>query len=201
MSASDSSSDAEMELVARVRNKLARSPGGAASNRLSQLTTYPPLLSNQLAEEEARLGFSLPPLLRQVYSRLGNGWTGPEYELLSLRQISPMVDQTIPTLYHQFRRTRAKRGGMWAEGLIPFAHWGDLVLSCVDLSDVRTSDDPPVVRYEPNMPEAATYGYLSGAPYRGAGLIPEKDRLSAWLEDWINDEEMFGRPHASQHRG
>jgi hypothetical protein len=46
------------------------------------------------------------------------------------------------------------------------------------------------------MSEAETLRYLKGAPFRGAGLIPESERLSKWFGDWINDEEMFNRPYA-----
>jgi hypothetical protein len=66
------------------------------------------------------------------------------------------------------------------------------------LSDAGTSADPPVVRYEPNMSAAATHDYLQASPFRGAGLIPEKDRLSTWFRDWINGKEMFRRPYANR---
>jgi hypothetical protein len=109
--------------------------------------------------------------------------------------MSPKVDQTVATLYGQLRVSRARRGGKWEEGVVPFAQWGDFIFSCVDLTKTESSDDPQVVRFEPNMPEAATRAYLKTAPFRGAGLIPEKDRLSNWFEDWIGNLEMFRRPY------
>ena len=182
------------DLISAIRRKLAESPGKPSQSGPPQAALYPAVSGHELTMEESRLGFNLPPLLRQLYMQIGNGGFGPGGGLLSLRQISPKIDQTVATLYHQLRASRTKRGGRWQEGLVPFAEWGDFILSCVDLSSVERNDDPPVIRFEPNMSEAATYGYLKGEPFRGAGLIPEKDRLSNWFKDWIENREMFRCP-------
>jgi hypothetical protein len=182
-------------LLSEIKRKLAASAGRPTQIGPPTLALPCSVSARELAEEESRLGFRLPPVLRELYLQIGNGGFGPGGGLLSVRQISPKVDQTVATLYHQLRGSRGKRGALWQEGVVPFASWGDFIFSCVDLSATGLEGDPPVVRYEPNMPEAATFAYLKGAPFRGAGLIPECDRLSKWLEDWLNDEEMFERPY------
>ena len=83
---------------------------------------------------------------------------------------------------------------MWKAGTIPILGWGDAILSCVDLADA-TNADPPVIRYEPNMPEAGTHSYLKGEAFRGAGLIPEADSVSAWLIDWLAGKALFKCPY------
>jgi hypothetical protein len=183
-------------LFSEIQRMLVASPG-RPSQFSPPLSAIPnPITSSELAEEESRLGYVFPPLLRQLYLQVGNGGFGPGNGLLSVRQISPKVDQTIATLYHQLHGARIKRGAMWQDGLVPFAEWGDFILSCVDLSADGMIEDPPVVRYEPNMPEQATFAYLRGAPFRGAGLIPEFERLSSWFEAWLKNDEMFSRPYA-----
>ena len=46
--------------------------------RLPAVTTelYPPVTAIEITYAENRLGFSLPPLLRELYLRVGNGGYG-----------------------------------------------------------------------------------------------------------------------------
>jgi len=191
-----SDGEAVTDLVSKIREKLAEAPGRPSQSGPPQAALYAPLSSQELVLEESRLGFVLPPLLRLLYTQIGNGGFGPGAGLLSLKQMSERIDQTVATLYHQLRASRAKRGAKWQEGIVPFAQWGDFVFSCLDLSDADRNNDPPIVRFEPNMPETTTYTYLRGDSFRGAGLIPERNRLSTWFEDWISNREMFRRPYA-----
>ena len=184
-------------LLSEIRNKLTSTTGTPTASGLPRADLYPTVSLGELGQEEARLGFMLPPLLSQLYTRIANGGFGPGCGLLTIRQLSPKVDRTVATLYHQLRTARATRGAVWSEGVVPFASWGDMILSCVDLTDASTREDPPVVRYEPNMSEADTHASLRSAPFRGEGLITERERLSAWFEDWIEGREMFDRPYHS----
>jgi hypothetical protein len=45
---------------------------------------FPPTTSAIVEAAEAKLGFSLPPLLRQLYTEVGNGGFGPGYGLFGL---------------------------------------------------------------------------------------------------------------------
>jgi hypothetical protein len=197
MPATDNSGDTARfhDVVLEIRRRLSETPGKPSQSGPPQAVLYPPVTEQELVQEESRLGFHLPPLLRILYTEIGNGGFGPGGGLLPLRQMSPKIDQTVATLYHQLRRSRAKRGGKWQEGLVPYASWGDFIFSCIDLSATQSNDDPAVIRFEPNMPEVATHAYLKGDVFRGAGLIPERDRLSGWFMDWVTGNEMFHRPY------
>jgi hypothetical protein len=176
--------------------KLASTPGRATT---SGPTFDIPSATTPLAvfeQQERRLGFRLPLLLRRLYTEVGNGGFGPGHGLLSILALSP-VDRDIPTYYSSLRESCARRQSEWPAGVVPFNDWGDLIVSCVDLSD-ETSTDPPVLRFEPNMSPTATVAFLHGLPFRGAGVIPESDKLSTWFQDWVADREMFNRPYSSR---
>jgi hypothetical protein len=163
--------------------------------RVASQRPFPPLSLAQVESAEARIGYRLPPLLRRSYLELGNGGFGPGFGLLTLSPVTPAIDQSIPTLYLRCREGRRQRGGQWKAGTVPLSSWGDMILSCIDLSETGDEFDPPVIRYEPNMPEAWTHAYLNGGVFRGGGLFPEGISLSGWLQDWLDGKEMFRRPY------
>jgi len=158
------------------------------------VTAPPPLSSGVFHEHERRLGCRLPSFLCRLYTQFANGHVGPGDGLLSLAPVSPS-DQSIRYFYGTFREARMRDGYEWERGVIPFCHWGDLILSCIDLNEPANADDPPVLRLEPNMERADTYRFLGNHQFRGVGLIPERDHLSLWFEDWVAGVEMFHRPY------
>ena len=170
----------------------ARTPGLATTSGPPFNTAYDPIPLQAFEEEERRLGLTFPLLLKRLYTEVGNGGFGPGEGLLSLIPLS-VSDHPISYFYINFRAIRNRKGAEWADGVLPFNHWGDLILSCVDLTN--SCEDPPVVRFEPNMPKSATFANLKGWPFLGAGLIPERENLSMWFEAWIKGEEMFHRPY------
>jgi hypothetical protein len=172
--------------------KIARIPGRATTSGFANDIANDPISVEAFENEERRLGIRLPPLLKRLYTEVGNGGFGPGYGLLSMTPLSS-ADHPIFYFYSTFRAARNKYQAEWAEGIVPINDWGDLILSCVDIS--ANCADPPVVRFEPNMPKAATFDYLNGARFRGAGMIPESEKMSTWFEDWINGQEMFNRPY------
>lgn len=161
--------------------------------RLIRDARVPPLSNALLVQEEHRLGIRLPLLLNRLYTEVANGGFGPGEGLLSLSPVSA-ADHPISYFHGDFRAARNQHGAEWAETIVPFSHWGDLILSCVDVGGKAV--DPPVLRFEPNMSKSDTLDFLRGAPFRGVGMIPEADTLSAWFEDWIKGEAMFQRPYA-----
>ena len=65
-----------------------------------------------LAETEARLGFTLPPLLARVYTEVADGGFGPGYGLLSLEDLE-LGEQSLSSVYLEFR------AGGWLKRLLP----------------------------------------------------------------------------------
>ena len=180
------------ELISAIAER-ARTPGMATSIGPARAAYAPvPLLGFE--KEEQEIGFPFPGLLKRLYTEVGNGGFGPGYGLLSIARISP-ADRPILHYYSRFR-AGSSRGRDWTAGIIPFNEWGDLILSCVDLSDPGYRNDPPVIRFEPNMPAEHTHRYLKGKPFHGAGLIPEAESLSQWFRDWLDGKEMFKRPYS-----
>jgi hypothetical protein len=181
-------------LISRIANR-ARTPGRALSGAIANDIAFPPISSIVFDEEEHRLGVRLPQLLRRLYMEVGNGGFGPGEGVLSLSPLSS-ADHPISYFHGKFRAARNENGAEWPLTIVPFSHWGDLILSCVDIS--ADSANPPVVRFEPNMSKADTLEFLSGAEFRGAGMIAECETLTVWFEDWLNDKEMFHRPYTRQ---
>lgn len=181
-------------LLAKIA-KLARTPGAATSSGPPTEIAHDPLSAQVVDREEARLGVRLPHLLKRLHTEIGNGGFGPGYGLLTLSPLSP-TDRSVSFFYGQFRAARNREDAEWPASILPFNDWGDLILSCLDLTG--DTDDPPVIRFEPNMSKTDTLTHLSGRTFKGTGMIPECNALSIWLECWIKGEEMFGRPYAAR---
>lgn len=45
------------------------------------------------------------------------------------------------------------------------------------------------------MPADSTMEYLKDEPFIAAGLFPEREALSTWFQDWLDNKEMFSRPY------
>lgn len=178
-------------LISRIA-KRARTPSRATSGGMTSGIACPPISPVVFDEEQRRLGVVLPVFVKRLYTEVGNGGFGPSEGLLSISALSP-TDHPISYFHGNFRAVRNQNGAEWPASIVPFSHWGDLVLSCVDVS--TESLNPPVVRFEPNMSKDDTLHFLHGAQFRGVGVIPESDTLTAWFEDWLNDKEMFERPY------
>ena len=140
---------------------------------------HPPLARAELQDAEARLGFELPAVVRQLYAEVANGGFGPGYGLLGLMggARSDLGDDAVE-LYRRFRQPDpddAEWG--WPEALLPICGWGCAIHSCVDCRN----DDAPVVRFDPNQVE----GDWSIA------FTAEGRSFEAWLEGWMRGEELF----------
>ncbi|WP_217205719.1 SMI1/KNR4 family protein [Streptomyces sp. AC550_RSS872] len=85
------------------------------------------------ARAEAALGFPLPPLLADLYLRIGDGGFGPEYGLLALLDSPPAGEPAAVTQYLANRESgREDPDWPWPEGVLPISHWGCAMYACVD---------------------------------------------------------------------
>lgn len=147
-------------------------------NDMDPPPTFPPPVSvASFAKMERELGFALPPLLRRVYTEIGDGWFGPgcglqgaisghfhddEYKRVSLAEV-----------YHLNHKHE------WPDGLVPLVHWGCAIFSCVDCA----SPNFPMVRihfghYDPT---------IKRAPLR---LVPEGITFRDWLAAWAEGKDV-----------
>lgn len=63
---------------------------------------FPPLTQEQVDQAEAALGFSLPPTLCALYTRLANGGFGPDCGFLRLTGEPSENDRTVLEWYQDF---------------------------------------------------------------------------------------------------
>ena len=59
-----------------------------------------PARSSELSADEESLGFRLPPLLKRIYTEIGNGGFGPGYGLICMSSgASDSTRKTAPEIY------------------------------------------------------------------------------------------------------
>ncbi|MFF4798043.1 SMI1/KNR4 family protein [Streptomyces sp. NPDC001351] len=130
-----------------------------------------PADASTLARAETTLGFSLPPLLADLYLRIGDGGFGPEYGLLPLLDSPPAGEPAAVVQYLANRESARKDPDWpWPEGVLPISHWGCAMYACVDC---RTPE-APVLLFEPNA-DHADHAWYVDAP-----------SLTAWLRSWVD---------------
>ena len=130
-----------------------------------------PLDASAPARAEAVLGFTLPPLLADLYLRIGDGGFGPEYGLLPLLDSPPAGEPAAVAQYLANRESGRKDPDWpWPEGVLPISHWGCAMYACVDCR----APEAPVLLFEPNADES-DHAWFVDAP-----------SLTAWLSAWVD---------------
>lgn len=167
------------ELVARVRaGRLAAS----MDNRPFAETFRPPVAPGQIATAEARLGFPLPALLRDLYTKVADGGFGPGCGLLRLEggPDGPFGwhDDGIVDLYRSFRNRSSHRGDPWGEKLLPICHWGCSYYSYLDCA----LPEAPVMAFDED-----SHGH---GPWGGA-FGPHARSFEEWMQRWVDGEDLW----------
>ncbi len=141
---------------------------------------YPPANASQIAVAEARLGFTLPVLLHDIYARIANGGFGPGYGLLGIEGGAgePIGQRTYNAidLYEAFRARR--ESPPWPKKLLPICHWGCEIYSCIDCA----LPDAPVMALDPNRHGAG--------PWRCDCVLHVKS-FAEWLQRWLDGEDLW----------
>jgi hypothetical protein len=109
---------------------------------------------------EAAIDLPLPPLLRRLYTEVGNGGFGPGYGLLGLA--GGYGDHLKQTAVDVFKDRKLP------SSLFPICDWGCGILSLVDLRNGR------MWGYDPNPVED-----MSDA------LFPQSMLLTEWFSRWL----------------
>lgn len=149
----------------------------------------PRMTAAELQQSREKLGFAPHPLLVDVFRHVGNGGFGPGYGLTGL--VGGTGDdrrQTAVDLYVCFARPdSAAPAWAWPTALLPIAHWGCAMYTCVDCSD----EVGRLVHWEPNVlgPDEAT----------ADGLFPMAMALPVWLETWAHGGDLW--PEAERAMG
>ena len=166
-------------LMLQVRNgKSTTSMGRSWGDEAKPLR--PPVSPQYLARAEAQLGFTLPPLLRDIYTKIANGGLGPGYGFFEVKIADSAQyddEQTLVELYHAFRRSR-KRGAPWAEKLLPICTWGCSFYSYIDCALPQA----PVLIIDTN-----SHGH---GPWDCAFALQAKS-FEEWMYRWADGEDLW----------
>ena len=130
-----------------------------------------------LRDVQGNIGHSLPPLLIEVWCRIGNGGFGPGYGLLGVGPggFTDDMGRTADEVYVAFR-TRSKNPPLfrWPDGIFPICHFGCAIYHCVDLATEE------MVIWEPNA--------WDGRHDPVTALFPAGRSLAEWFETWAKGE-------------
>jgi len=144
-------------------------------------TAPAPASAHAVASAETTLGFSLPPLLKSLYRKVGNGGFGPGYAVLGVAG-GHLTDEgdTLAELVSVFSTPDPDDPAWaWPAGLVPICHWGCAIYSCVDCMD----PDYRVVWFDPN-------GREQGSEME-AYFMPHRASLESWFTGWLDGDDLW----------
>jgi hypothetical protein len=138
-----------------------------------------------LENDETRLGFDLPPLLKQLYLEFGNGGFGPGYGLIGMTGGVPDdTGKTAPEIYLQFRSAGKEEPGFcWPQSLLPICHWGCAILSCIRCDE----QDHPMYIFDPNAHADATSW--------NDAFFKEAPAFESWITAWADDVDLWNKSY------
>jgi hypothetical protein len=140
----------------------------------------PPVSTASMAEAEAALRHSLPPLLRDAYLLVGDGVFGPGYGLLPLLTNDTHPGETVVQLYAAFTTTDPDDASWaWPTNLLPFCDWGCAIRSCVDTS----SPDGAVLTFDP--------GARGPDQPMSLAFAQTHSSLRQWFSDWLDGIDIW----------
>jgi hypothetical protein len=129
------------DLISRLRDRIRSDHAGVQR-------PDPPVSDEAWRETEAVIGFPLPPLMRELYMRVGNGGFGPGYGLRGA--IGGATDDNGWDLVEYYRIQREGDQECpewkWPAGLVGLNDWGCGIASCVDCTDPGY----PIIDFDPN---------------------------------------------------
>lgn len=166
---------------------------------------YTPTREGDFVLAEKLLGFTLPPLVREMYATCGNGGFGPEMRPLvraadeTSRGKNPFTSQLEEPHSVVFTYRPSPPPYAWPKGVLPICDQGCNIESCIDLRDPGL----PVLRFEQGFTaedEEQDATCKAKDPFE-----PECGSVVEWLELWLAKKrlavakrESSGPPHRGQ---
>jgi len=128
---------------------------------------------------EASLGFSLPPALRSLYLRVGNGGFGPGYGIVGLAggHLSSHGESLVEL--YQVMRADDAGGTQWPARMLLLCDWGCAIWSCVDCAHAEF----PVV--------VSDCADLSRPSERAQHPSACHGSLASWLRAWARGVDLW----------
>lgn len=158
---------------------------------------FPPATETDIAITEQALGFTLPPLLRQLYTQLANGGFGPGYgfngviggfghilpaSYLSTKKRYRLVDMDMYERRQAPTQLLELPVYVFPDRFLELCHWGCAIFSYLDCESGH-------VFRGTNYRNASDFNpsYL----YDFYGFKYEADSLYEWLDQWSKDQLEF----------
>jgi hypothetical protein len=167
-------------IIAKLRERVAEPTRVNDNADQFPRTTPPPVSTATMAEAEALLRQTIPPLLRDAYLHVGDGGFGPGYGLLHLLTNEADPGETIVELHAAFTATDPDdHSWAWPTSLLPFCEWGCAIRSCVDAS----SPDGGVITFDPG----------TRGPGEPMSLVFAQTHTSLreWFSDWLAGVDLW----------
>jgi SMI1 / KNR4 family (SUKH-1) len=144
-------------------------------------TLNPPVSLPQVTRAEAQLRFALPPLLRDLYTKVANGGFGPGYGLFGV-PIGTAAEryhgeQNIVEAYEAFRRRRT-RHEPWAHTFLPICYWGASFYSYLDCA-------------LPDAPVMALDAMSRGEGPWGSAVGLHAASFEEWMQCWVEGQDLW----------
>lgn len=192
------------ELFARLQARLAdpQRIHDMARNQVKPVPQVNPVATaDQMDKAEAQLGFALPVLFKQLYTKIGNGGFGPGYGLYPIEEIA--------TGYLRLRQHNPHHPtGYWPTNLVEICTWGCGIGSCIDYMQPGN----PVFIYDPEYHVldgdniSATMTDAQGvvvweyrpapqttrAAPRSFKVMRQRSSFAAWLLAWAEGVDLWG---------
>lgn len=139
---------------------------------------WPPATADEVRQAEQKLGFSIPPLLRNLYTQVANGGFGPANGLDGVPAASAMgAGSDLVTPYLSFSQSDPQEPvWQWPRGLVPLVDRGCNIFDCVSF----IAPPYPVVRFDPDNAD-------TDRPIAET-LLPIANSLQDYLEAWLASE-------------
>lgn len=179
-------------VLERLKIRISDPEAARSTGTFGGFKAFPPTTEVAIQEAEQELNFQLPPLLKGIYKEVANGGIGPGYGIIGLSGGAPYLNhggnrldlvQTyyhfrgegeFPELNHDFTTEEDLfLNDEWYDKLLPLCPWGDDHFSLLNCSAPKT----PVIHW-------VAYG---------GHLIGESPSFESWLNDWLNDVDLWKR--------
>lgn len=168
------------ELIYALRAKLQRTAATQdyADNVFSPRGVVPDAI---IVSVERRLGFTICPLLKRIYTEVANGGFGPGSGIVGVAHgYTDDWGHNLEELYDWFYlRKHYDASWHWPQGLLPFCHWGYTTYSCVDC----TQPNHPVLIIDPD--------YREQDDDMEDMFIEHKDSIADWFCDWLEGKDLW----------
>lgn len=129
----------------------------------------------QLRKSERHLGFALPDLLNEIYTKVGNGGFGPGYGLLGV--FGGAADDLGRTAIDVYSDCREFAPDTWPEKFLPVCHEGCNHYICIDCR----WKSAPVYAFD-------TTAHFVDKMSWAESTRRTADSLREWLSDWANSQ-------------